>query len=178
MPNSGGHNKGMPAWSDDRYRAKLRKRCTITETGCWEISGFHFQHVVPRADGKGYGTMCYRGKATRSHRLAWLLWKWPIPGDKWVLHRCDNPPCCNPDHLFLGTQTDNNKDMAAKGRYNYHRSHYTHCRNGHPLFGENVRITKQGFRACKTCQRIACRRIAGWPKELWNLPPQPKGQRP
>lgn len=55
--------------------------------------------------------------ATGSHRVAWTISHGPIPDGLWVLHRCDNPPCCNPAHLFLGTVSDNNKDMCAKGRH-------------------------------------------------------------
>ena len=50
------------------------------------------------------------------HRAAWRLMKGPIPGKLCVLHRCDNPICVNPTHLFLGTQRENMKDMWAKGR--------------------------------------------------------------
>jgi len=52
----------------------------------------------------------------KAHRVAWELHYGPIPQNMQVLHRCDNPPCCNPDHLFLGTQADNVADMIAKKR--------------------------------------------------------------
>ena len=52
----------------------------------------------------------------RAHRVAWVLYRGKIPRGKKVLHRCDNPPCCNPEHLFLGTQADNVADMVTKGR--------------------------------------------------------------
>src|SRR5205814_1663907 len=61
---------------------------------CWEWLG---------ARGKqGYGTFGCYGRTMRAHRLAWLFCKGPIPAGLCVLHRCDNPPCCNPGHLFLG----------------------------------------------------------------------------
>ena len=53
---------------------------------------------------------------TSSPRYAYEIWVGPIPDGKSVLHRCDNPACCNPAHLFIGTQLDNMRDMIAKGR--------------------------------------------------------------
>lgn len=64
----------------------------------------------------GYGCFWYEKRRAGASRVAWELTFGPIPPGMWVLHRCDNPPCCNPSHLFLGTADDNNKDMAAKGR--------------------------------------------------------------
>lgn len=58
-----------------------------------------------------------RGKTWKVSRFAWHLTMGPIPDGKWVLHRCDTPACCNPEHLFLGTQFDNMRDMVRKGRH-------------------------------------------------------------
>ena len=67
----------------------------------------------------GYGVINIgAGKNKLAHRLAWELTQGPIPSGIDVLHHCDNPPCVNPAHLFLGTQLDNVHDMYAKSRQN------------------------------------------------------------
>lgn len=64
----------------------------------------------------GYGIVGYQYKTLRTHRLAYQLTHGEITSDVHVLHRCDNPACCNPKHLFAGDQTANNIDMTKKGR--------------------------------------------------------------
>jgi len=64
----------------------------------------------------GYGRYRLGGKSWLAHRLAWVRMNGPIPDSACVLHRCDNPPCFNVNHLFLGDRADNNQDRASKGR--------------------------------------------------------------
>lgn len=78
------------------------------EDDCWEWK-------LTRNDN-GYGHVMYHNKMQKAHRLAWLLHHGSLDPNLDVLHTCDNPPCCNPRHLFLGTHTDNVADMIAKGR--------------------------------------------------------------
>jgi hypothetical protein len=76
---------------------------------CWEFFGA--RHY------KGYGEFRVGSSKQKAHRIAWTELIGPIPESMHVLHKCDNPPCCNPAHLFLGTDADNRKDMLKKERY-------------------------------------------------------------
>jgi len=67
-------------------------------------------------DRQGYGRKKVGSRTVLAHRHAWELANGLVPEGLCVLHRCDNPPCINPDHLFLGTRADNNADRDAKGR--------------------------------------------------------------
>ena len=95
----------------DRLHAGLRAEAS----GCivWTKATSHF----------GYGRI---GRGSRgagwaaTHRVSWELANGPIPDGMFVLHRCDNPPCCNPEHLFLGSLSDNTQDMLRKGRARGH----------------------------------------------------------
>ena len=66
---------------------------------------------------RGYGWLLWRGRNQVASRVAWELANGSVPPGSWVLHRCDNPPCCNPAHLFLGDRQANVDDMMAKGRH-------------------------------------------------------------
>jgi len=77
-------------------------------TDCWEWTGSRNQ--------AGYGVVRMTDSSFPAHRVSYELFIGPIPEGWCVCHRCDNPPCCNPNHLFVGTKDDNNQDKVAKGR--------------------------------------------------------------
>lgn len=80
--------------------------------GCWPWTR--------STNGDGYGLLRVGDRITRTHQHAWRLTHGPIPAGMEVCHRCDNPPCCRPDHLFLGTHEENMADMRLKGRRRRH----------------------------------------------------------
>ena len=83
--------------------------------GCWPW--------IASIGTDGYGKFWVRGRTTHAHRVAWELTHGQIPDDdpRLVCHHCDNPPCCNPAHLFLGTHSENAQDMVRKGRDRHHK---------------------------------------------------------
>ena len=110
-------------------------------------------------DRKGYGQTTIAYQHHRAHRLAWELANGPIPAGLCVLHRCDNPPCCNPGHLWLGTQRDNAHDAIAKGRFKkMNPKPWTHCKNGHEFTPENTIRNTHGTKRCRTCHLAYYRR--------------------
>lgn len=101
-------------------------------SGCWNWTGAR--------NDNGYGQVfdCIRGIAVLAHRASYETFVEAIPDvggyhGACVCHRCDNPACINPDHLFIGTQGDNVRDMAAKGRHPTSRKNPTYAPAKHPM---------------------------------------------
>lgn len=95
-----------------RFWTKVDSSGGPTECWPWQASRHRFGYGVV---GVGSATDGTRGTDV-AHRVAWQVTNGHIPAGACVLHRCDNPPCCNPAHLFLGTQRDNFAYMVSKGR--------------------------------------------------------------
>lgn len=96
--------------------------CNESMRDCIEWAGTRMDR------GAGYGIVRIFGRAYLAHRLAYAIAHGDTPTTSLVCHTCDNPPCCNPDHLFLGTHLDNSLDCLSKGRNHAARgeSHYCH----------------------------------------------------
>lgn len=89
-------------------------------SACWEWRAARMRQYTGK-DGKprgavGYGFFGLRGKNVMAHRVAYELSAGPIPEGMFILHKCDNPPCVNPNHLAVGSASDNTRDMISKGR--------------------------------------------------------------
>jgi hypothetical protein len=122
---------------------------------CWEWTA--------AKDKNGYGFFRFDDKQQKAHRVAWQLEIGPIPDEMHICHVCDNPPCVNPNHLFLGTPKDNMQDKLAKGRHRWRNE--THCKYGHEFNAENTTIECGRVRRCKVCRRIREQRYYARRKE-------------
>lgn len=135
-----------------KYDSQAKRRMTLKDrllqgsktvgSGCREWMFSKTEH--------GYGRMSYRGKVRRTHRLAAHVWlDLDLDDEKVkVCHGCDNPACINPEHIYLGTQKTNVRDMRDRGRGYPGPAKHSHCKKGHKLTPEN-RVAGKG--RCKIC---------------------------
>lgn len=150
---------------EDRFWAKV---LIVPFADCWEWIG--------AKNDTGYGKISVGSrdnrKEHRAHRFSWEIKFGPIPTGQVVCHKCDNPGCVRPEHLFLGTKKDNSRDMIKKKRGRGHftrgaldkRSNggkwlaaKTNCPAGHPYSEANT-FRRRGRRECRTCIRERTRK--------------------
>lgn len=113
--NGGGHTVVCGTGeSERRYWLKVDKSGGPDACWPWKASTFKKKNKQ-----MGYGRNAGSGPYTYAHRCAWLFTFGEIPDGKLVMHKCDNVLCCNPKHLSIGTDLDNNRDMRAKGRWRH-----------------------------------------------------------
>jgi hypothetical protein len=125
--------------------SRFRSKHKVSDAGCWPWSGF--------IESNGYGGFSYRGAKQYAHRVSYSLYRGKIKEGLVIDHLCRNRSCVNPGHLDLVTQRENilRGDCLSVNRKRY--KNQTHCKNGHPLSGENLYVHLQrGTRSCRTCK--------------------------
>jgi hypothetical protein len=121
------------------------------ENGCWLWTGFTGE--------KDYGHVTLRGSKWLVHRIMYRLYKGPIPKGYVIDHKCHNRHCCNPEHLEAVTLKVNGE--RKRPWKHTRRSRPTHCKKGHPLIGDNVRMVMvdgKPHQVCVQCDRERKRR--------------------
>jgi hypothetical protein len=173
----------MPIEPSIRFWAKVDKIGPIPEHvphlgECWVWTA----HI----DSKGrYGTFRIGASiaSMAAHRASWILNVGPIPVGLRVCHKCDNPKCVRPSHLFVGTDRDNTLDAQNKARRLGPFLHKSVCKRGHAQTQASVYVSPDGSRACNICKkesRDKWRLRNGWDgtrrsltdaaKERWQRP--------
>ncbi len=140
--------KGEPFWK------RLADKIDADPDGCWDWLGAR--------QSEGYGVIRVWGKAVYAHILMYILTNGPIPDGLEIDHLCRNRNCVNPQHLEAVTHRTNllrGHTMSAMWAAR------THCREGHELAGDNLRIRVDRSRACRTCERARQRNRAAMRRE-------------
>lgn len=125
-------------------------------TGCWVWMG--------TTNNDGYGLVSIKGKTNRAHRVVWERRVGPIPAGMVLDHKCRERSCCNPDHLRLVTWREN--ALTNSTGWAARHAQQTHCKNGHPLTGDNLLLTKKRCRRCRACSRAEYLRTEVRAREL------------
>lgn len=141
------HNRRIrstPELSEERFWAKVDKR---TDEECWNWMGFKTK--------AGYGQLTVCQQLLYAHRFSWELKNGKVPEGRYLCHKCDNPSCVNPEHLYAGTQKDNMKDMSIRKRFSHPETTLAHgARNGNAkLTEEEVRKIRNEYVPYKVTQR-------------------------
>lgn len=148
--------RGPKPRTDEQFKRHFWSRVDKDED-CWLWTG--------AKDSNDYGLVGRSRRMLRVHRVAWeFTYGRPIPEGLCVLHRCDNPPCVNPDHLFLGTKADNHADSVAKNRHSFGE------RNGMAkLTFREVRFIRKAYAAGLGTHRKLADRFGVSQDTIWKV---------
>lgn len=164
------------AWDECPRADWLARFCSRVDVKgraeCWTWTG-----ATKRS---GYGQFSAGHRTMNASRWSWVFANGEVPDGMHVLHRCDEPACVNPNHLFLGTHLDNMRDKVAKGRQartgNRVSAAKTHCPSGHPYAGENLMMYR-GMRYCRACSiRHKAAYVAKTPRVRNIIPKVPRAK--
>lgn len=129
------------------------------DTGCWEwqgaLVGSYGQFAVPQLNER------------LAHRASYKIFVGPIFNDNFICHKCDNPRCVTPTHLFQGSAKDNNDDKLKKGRDVSFNRNKTHCKRGHEFTEINTHIDLRGMRQCRICSTLRTKKSRE--KNQWKI---------
>ena len=142
----------MPAALELTLREQLYRSLRKTKNGCWLWT--------LSVTSSGYGQMYVGRVAAPAHRMSWIVHNGPIPKGIFVCHKCDNPRCINPDHLFLGSHSDNMGDMTRKGRST------RGSKNPRAKFTE---AQIQEIRSSKKSRKELAEKYGVWPETIWGI---------
>jgi len=141
-------------------KKKIKKYSYInSKTGCWE-----WQKCKTKL---GYGWITHNCKQMKAHRASWIVFRGPIPRGTCVLHKCDNPRCICPDHLFLGDMKANVDDMMSKGRNGYGLIQGTKQPNA-KFTDEDILVIRKESPAWSNCKELA-QNFGCSPHTIWSI---------
>jgi hypothetical protein len=137
---------------------------SFVDSGCWEWQG------GLNKDGYGIFNMIKLTRSRLAHRICFAYFKPDeYSDDLFALHKCDNPKCVNPEHLYMGDNYDNAQDRMERKRFVHWNAGRTHCKNGHEFNEENTYWRPEGKRTCRTCDKARRLKIKLKKKENENV---------
>jgi len=144
--------KPSPPPKGEAIERFLDKLCPEPNSGCWLWTGC--------TNGSGYGHFWYQSRMMAAHRFSYAHYRGAIPDGMLLDHLCRVRCCVNPWHLEVVAHQENCARGESAKATKMRKAAQTHCKNGHPLSGDNLAFDWRGHRRCKTCHRIQTKESA------------------